>query len=120
VRRSIVVALASRHAVAWRDAIRDLLADKDEDNDVRAAAATALGALCDVDSTGRLTDLIRGLSVSGNDSNAEQLGLGALLGLSALHPPNLAARLAPLLANSSPPGVRAAAQQALLAKPLCR
>lgn len=120
VRRSIVVALASRHAVAWRDAIRDLLADKDEDNDVRASAATALGALCDVDSTGRLTDLIRGLSVSGNDSNAEQLGLGALLGLSALHPPDLAARLAPLLANSSPPGVRAAAQQALLAKPLCR
>jgi hypothetical protein len=119
VRGSAILALARRRASSWRDAVRERLDDKGEDIDVRAEAASALGGMCDSKSVDRLTDLARGLAASTADEAAAQLGLGALIGLAAMKPRDLRERLAPLLAASAPSPVRAAAQQALVARALC-
>jgi hypothetical protein len=120
VRGSAVLALARRRASSWRDALRARLDDGDEETDVRAEAASALGAVCDQASLGRLTDLARALATRGTDEAAQQIGLGALIGLAALKPSDLRDRLGPLLAASTSGPVRAAAQQALGARGLCR
>jgi hypothetical protein len=120
VRGAALVALARRRAAGWADAIRARLDDADEDGDVRAAAARALGAVCDARAADRLTELARHLGVPGTTEDDQQVALGALVGLAALHPGDLAKRVAPLLAPSAPPYVRTAAQQAVDARPLCR
>lgn len=119
VRGSVVLALAHRRATSWREAIRKRLDDVHEDHDVRAEAATALGNLCDAESAERLTRLARKLAASDADPETQQIGLGALVGLAALHPRDLPSRLAPLLAAGSPPFVQAGAKRALAARPAC-
>jgi hypothetical protein len=106
--------------VNWHGAIRGRLDDPGEETEVRAAAGRALGALCDADSADRLTELARALASPVTDEDAQQLGLGALVGLAALHPRDLNQRIAPLLAASAPAYARAAAQQAMAARPLCK
>ncbi len=118
VRGSVLVALARRHATRWHQAIRDRLDDDAEDIHLRAAAASALGAICDVSSTDRLTDLAHGLASGGSREDAP-VGLGALIGLAGLHPRDLQQRVAPLLAQSAPAWARAAAQRALSARGVC-
>jgi hypothetical protein len=120
VRVAVIPALVRRHATSWRGAVRMRLDDKDEDHDVRASAAAALGALCDVDSSARLAELAGRLAEPGIDPDAEELGLGALAGLAALQPADLRTRLAPLVAPGSPPFARAAAQRALTVRSSCR
>ncbi|MGH7269550.1 MAG: HEAT repeat domain-containing protein, partial [Polyangiaceae bacterium] len=120
VRGAALVALARRRATSWRSAIRQRLEDADEDADVRAAAASALGAVCDSQSLDRLTELARGLGAPASDEDAQQVGFGALVGLAAMKPPDLRDRLAPLLAASARPYVRAAAARALGARGMCR
>ncbi len=120
VRTAAVLGLARRRAASWRDAIRERLDDRDEDPEVRATAATALGGLCDGSAAGRLTELARLLSMPGIDEDAQQVGFGALVGLAALKPKNLQDRLGPLLAPGAPPEVRAAATRALAARGTCR
>ena len=120
VRGAAVVALARRRALPWRASVRERLDDPGEDPEVRAASARALGALCDGDSADRLTELAGTLANPLTDEDGQQLGLGALVGLAALHPADLRARLAPLLAPAAPPYARAAAQQALSARRMCK
>ncbi len=120
VRGASIVALAKRRATAWRSAIRERLDDAGEDSEVRAASARALGVLCDSDSADRLTELAHHLSSPVADEEAQQLGLAALGGLAALQPADLQARLGPLLAKDSPGYVRAAAQEALAARRMCK
>jgi HEAT repeat protein len=119
VRTAAVLALARRRAGSWRDSIRERLDDRSEDGEVRATAASALGALCDGSAVGRLTELARVLSVPGIDDDAQQVGFGALVGLAALKPKDLHDRLGPLLAPGAPPEVRAAATRALTARGMC-
>jgi len=119
VRGGAILALARRRASSWGDALRERLDDRDEDVDVRAEAASALGAMCDAKSLGRLTDLARSLAKPAADEGAEQIGLGALIGLAAMKPRDLRDRLAPLLAPASSASVRAAAQQTLAARGRC-
>jgi hypothetical protein len=121
VRGAAIVALARAGAAAasWRIAIRKKLDDRDEDADVRSAAASALGAMCDREAAGRLTELARPLAGVAADEDAREVGLGAVVGLAALHPPDLKERLAPLLAPSAPPAVRAAAAHAIAARARC-
>jgi len=118
VRGAALVALARRRAVRWHRAIRERLDDEAEDVHLRAAAASALGAVCDVSSTDRLTGLARELAIA-QGSDEPSLGLAALTGLAALHPTDLEARLAPLLARGAPTFVRAAAERALAARGTC-
>ncbi|MDP9000685.1 MAG: HEAT repeat domain-containing protein, partial [Myxococcota bacterium] len=120
VRGSAIVALGIHRARAWHDAIRGRLDDKDENAEVRAAAARALGAVCDVGSTDRLTELSLELGEPGIGEDEQGVALGALVGLAALQPRDLRNRLAPLLAQAAPPHVRAAAQQAVSAQGGCR
>ena len=120
VRIAAIHALASRRAVALRDRVRQRLDDPAEDVPVRVAAAEALGALCDADSADRLGKLVLALVGVGGDADTEELALAALGGLAALHPTDLRARLAPLLAPSAAPPVRAAAERALGRPSGCR
>jgi hypothetical protein len=120
VRGAAVAALAQRHALGAREALRRRLEDDQEDADVRASAATALGELCDDASLDALTAYAARLGALGTDQEGQQLALAAVAGLAALHPSDLRARLAPLLASSSPPYARAAAERALASRRLCR
>jgi hypothetical protein len=119
VRGAVVLALAKRRAVTAKGAVRRRLDDTAEETEVRAAAATALGVLCDGGSMDRLTELARELGAPGADPDTQQIGLGAIMGLAAYQPSDLRGRLAPLLAPQAPPYVRAAAQQALAARAMC-
>ena len=120
VRGGAIVALARRRAVPWRATIRERLDDTGEDPEIRAAAARALGALCDADSADRLSELVRALGSPATDVDAQQLGFAALVGLAALHPPDLQSRVASLLAPGAPAYARAAAQRALAARGMCK
>jgi hypothetical protein len=119
VRGATLVAVALRKTAALRGAVRERLDDRDEDPDVRAAAARALGSLCDASSVDRLTELARGLGLPGTPEEEQPIALAALVGLAALQPPDLRDRLAPLMAKSAPPSVRRAAQRAIEARSVC-
>ncbi|MDP9152490.1 MAG: hypothetical protein M3O36_21400, partial [Myxococcota bacterium] len=67
----------------------------------------------------RLTALARSLGVAGEAEADQQVALGALHALAALQPPDLRDRVAPLLASSAPPFVRAVTQQALASRATC-
>jgi HEAT repeat protein len=120
VRRAALDSLAARRAVSARDAIRERLNDVNEAIDVRAAAARALGAICDAKSADRLTELARKLATPAASEDVLPLGLGALVGLAKLGPADLRSRIAPLLAPNAPSQVRAAAEQALSSGGVCR
>ena len=120
VRGATVAALGRRRSLAYRDGVRERLDDGNEDAEVRAAAAGALGGMCDARSTDRLTELARGLGVPGTSEEDQQVALGALGGLANLQPRDLRDRLAPLLAASAPPFARTAAERALSSPAGCR
>jgi hypothetical protein len=120
VRGAALLALGARRATSSRDSVRERLVDRNEDPDVRTAAAEALGAMCSAGDADRLTELARSLGAAGTTEEQQRVALGALIGLAALGPADLRERLAPLLSPSSPPPVRAAAQKALSARPSCR
>jgi HEAT repeat protein len=119
VRGATLVAVSLRRTVALRGAVRERL-DHDDDMEVRAAAARALGSLCDMSSADRLTELAHGLGAPGTPEEEQPLALAALVGLAALQPPDLRDRLGPLLSNRAPASVRKAAQRALEARSVCR
>jgi hypothetical protein len=118
VRGATLVAVALRRMVALRGPVRERL-DHDDDFEVRAAAARALGSLCDMSSADRLTQLARGLGAPGTPEEEQPLALAALVGLAALQPPDLRDRLGPLLSDRAPASVRKAAQRALEARSVC-
>jgi HEAT repeat protein len=113
VRAAVIAALGQRRVTASRQALRERLDDKDEDTDVRAAAAQALGAVCDAQSIDRLTEWAREIGVRETSDEDRRIASGAVAGLSALHPKDLKARLAPLLAAGAPAEARKAAEQVL-------
>jgi HEAT repeat protein len=117
VRRAATLSLGARRATTQTDRIRERLDDTKEAPAVRAAAAHALGLLCARDATDRLTEHARRLPMS--DEGERQIGEEAVFALSALHPPDLAVRLSPLLAKDVPPPVRKLAQSALAARGAC-
>lgn len=119
VRGASLIALALRRASSAHKAIRQRLDDENEDGDVRALAARALGAICDASSVDRLTELARKLGEPGTSEDEQQIALGALVGLAAMQPPDLRNRLAPLLRSEAPPQVRHAAEQAIAAHGTC-
>ncbi|MDP9036286.1 MAG: HEAT repeat domain-containing protein [Myxococcota bacterium] len=120
VRVAVLSALGARRASSFRDRIRERLADKGEDAEVRAAAARALGLLCDAASVDGLTVLARSLGTAGEAEDDQQVAIEALGALAAIQPRDLRDRVAPLLVSSAPPYVRAATQQALAARGSCR
>ena len=120
IRGAAALGLGRRRATGWRDALRGRLRDNDEDVEVRATAASALGGVCDGDSVGMLAQVAAALADPGLEDDAQQIGFGALVGLAALQPRDLKARLAPLLKPGVPPRVRAAAEMALASRAMCK
>jgi hypothetical protein len=120
VRAAALVSVALRHTAALGAAVRERLEDRDEEPEVRASAAAALGAVCDWSSLDRLTALTHALAAQGTTEDEQPIALGALMGLAAMQPHDLRERLAPLLAPAAPPSVRVAAQKALAARGVCR
>ena len=111
VRGRAVDALGDHHAVAHLAAIREL-ANKDRETlEVRARAISALGALCDASSVDALTKLAQRARQPFDDVG-RVLGPAAIGALGALHPADLDARLAPLLAKDAPGPVREMARAA--------
>jgi HEAT repeat protein len=120
VRGAALVAIGRRRASPLHEAVRARLDDPNEDPDVRAAAARVLGAICDTTSADRLTEYARRLGAVGSGDDEQAVALGALEGLAAMQPADLAARLAPLQAETSPPSVSNAAKRALQAHGICK
>lgn len=119
VRGAALTALGNLHATRHAAKIRERLDDGKEDVEVRALAARTLGALCVTSAADRLTKLAH-LSRSPVDEADERLGMAAIDALSALRPPDLAKRLAPLRAKDVRMPVRRAAERALAEPGVCR
>ncbi|MFO0758162.1 MAG: HEAT repeat domain-containing protein [Byssovorax sp.] len=118
VRGQALDALAAHRATAHIEAIRERAALADELPEVRARAILALGALCD---RSALDDLTRraARAVAPLDEVDRRLGGASVAALGAIHPPDLQARLAPLLAKDAPPMLREMARAALSAESSC-
>lgn len=95
------------------------LDDAREDGDVRALAATTLGAMCWRDATDRLTKLA--LHAADPESERqERVARASLQALAMLHPPDLAKRIAPLRAKDVRLPVRTAAERAVAEPGTCK
>lgn len=110
VRTSVVEALGAHRARAFSADLAARVDDEAEALEVRVAAVRALGATCDVGSLGRLTDLAAKVSSPMAEDAEISLGMAAIDALGAIHPADLARRLAPLTAR----GVRAAVRKRAL------
>jgi len=113
VRAHVLLALGAHHASVELPKIRERLADQDEHPLVRAAAAQALAALCDMSSVPALTGYALKLADPMADANQHMIGAASLLALSDLRPADLEARLQPLRAKGAPVQARQAADAVL-------
>jgi hypothetical protein len=120
VRGAIIAALAAHRARAYSDAITGRLDDGQELVEVRAAAARALGSMCEAKQLDRLTELARSAADPMASGDELELGLAAIDALGDIHPADLAGRLAKLRDRSVRDAVRSAAEHALAAKGVCR
>jgi hypothetical protein len=118
VRGRAASALGAHRATAFAPALRERADDADESLDVRARALIALGDLCDRGSIELWTVLARRAAAPSNEVD-RRLGAASLTALAAVRPPDLASRLAPLLAKDAAPGVTGAAKAALAAPARC-
>lgn len=119
VRLSALAALGKQRAISQAPRVRERLDDTAEDPDVRALAARTLGGMCVQSAADRLTKLAL-LSRSPVDEADERIGVAAIDALGALHPPDLAARLAPLRGKEIRLPVRRAAERAMTEPSGCR
>lgn len=119
VRLAAVGAIGKMHVTTLGDAILDRLDDRDEYLEVRVAAARALGALCMQNATDRLSELSERAKLP-VDAFDDRIGFAAIEALGAIHPPDLAARLAPLRDKNVRVPARLAADRALATPPACR
>ncbi len=118
VRGRAIEALGAHQATRHADAIRERADLADELPEVRARAILALGALCDRRSIDDLTRRAQRAKAP-LDELDRRLGAAAINALGRLHPPDLEARLAPLVAKDSPPMIREMARAALTAETKC-
>jgi hypothetical protein len=93
--------------------------DDEEIAEVRGSAALALGLMCDGESVGELTEHARRLSDPMLSPELRAVGMVSLGALSRIHPPDLAARLKPLLGREVYPLARHAAEAALRSRGSC-
>ncbi|MET0790918.1 MAG: HEAT repeat domain-containing protein [Polyangiaceae bacterium] len=113
VRAHVVTALGDHHATAQLEKIRERLADEDEYPMVRAAAARAVAALCDLKSVDTLTGYAQKLADPMAEPGQHMIGAAALLALADLRPKDLEARLKPLRSKGAPAQARQAADAVL-------
>lgn len=119
VRIPALLALGERRARAHAEDVRDRLTDRDETPQVRAAAATALGTMCDSESADVLTDQARKLADPTLFMEQRTVAAAALSALARLKPADLRRRLEPLLGKEVATPVQQAARAALTAPASC-
>jgi HEAT repeat protein len=106
VRRRAAMALGRRGASAHAEAIARRFDDVDEPSSVRAAAALALGELCDDRRLDELTLAVRQLAAARPGPDRVVVGRAALQSLARLAPPDLDQRLAALALKPRSPWAR--------------
>jgi HEAT repeat protein len=119
VRASALTSLGLQRAAAQAPQVRARLDDPSEDLDVRALAARTLGSLCAQGAAPRLTELAL-RSRWPVDEADDRVGVAAIDALGALHPSDLAARLAPLRGKDVRMPVRRAVERAVSEPGACR
>ncbi len=119
VRLAAVGAIGKMRVTTLGDAVVDRLDDRDEYLEVRVAAARTLGAICMQSATDRLTELAERAKLP-VDTFDDRIGFAAIEALGAIHPPDLATRLAPLRDKNVRLPARLAADRALASPPACR
>jgi HEAT repeat protein len=120
VRAQVIGALATRGVQRASTAIRARFGDPHEALETRIAAVRALSTLCDRRSADALTSMARHGALPLASEDDVMLSLEAVNALGALHPPDLAARLAPLTTSGTGAEARAAAARALASTATCR
>ena len=115
-----VEALGTHRARNFAKELGERADDENEAIDVRVAAVRALGASCDVGSLGRLSDFAAKVSSQMASDVEVALGLAAVEALGALHPADLARRLAPLTSAQTKPAIRKMALDAIAQPGTCR
>ena len=113
VRAHVLIALGAHHAEHELPKIRERLNDEDEYPLVRAAAAQAVGELCDTSSLSTLTSYARKLADPMANAQEHMIGAAALLALGDLRPADLEGRLKSLRAKGAPAQTRQAAEAVL-------
>ncbi|MEO8799174.1 MAG: HEAT repeat domain-containing protein [Polyangiaceae bacterium] len=120
VRVAVVEALGTHRARTLAKEIGERADDENESLDVRVAAVRALGASCDAGSLGRLSDFAAKVSSQMASDVEVALGLAAVEALGALHPADIARRLAPLTSAQTKPAIRKMALDAIAQPGSCR
>lgn len=113
VRRPAALVLGKRGARLQAPLLRERVLDDEEDHAVRAAAALALGQLCDTTLLDEFTDYAMKLRSLPITEGELWLAQGSLRALGALSPADLKHRLTPLLAKDVPAPARRLARQTL-------
>lgn len=119
VRASALESLGAHRARNHSSVAIEALSDKDEDPDVRVAAAHALARMCESRGLDALTSAARfGVSPVASLEDLT-VATAALRALGAIHPADIASRLAPLLEGDVRAEMRRAAQSAIQEKGSC-
>jgi HEAT repeat protein len=105
VRGAVLRSLGQRGTRSASSAIAARLRDTEEVPAVRAAAARALGDLCDASQLDELTRAARALLADRPSPDHVTLGAAALAALGRIAPPDLRQRLAPFDAVQSRPAL---------------
>ncbi len=120
VRVEVLDALGRHRANTFAEPVRERLEDEREPLEVRVAAVSALGAMCDAESLDTFTTAARRLTLPYPDKAELDLGVAAVKALAVMHPKDLERRLAPLLAKDVKASVREVATQAIAERGQCR
>ena len=120
VRLAALRALGRRGASQFGSAVEERFSDRSEEALVRAAAATALGDLCDASALDALTRAALRLLDEHPHPEDVVVGVAALTALGRLAPKDLPERLAPFGSPSRPPGVAAWLERAQTGSTSCR
>jgi HEAT repeat protein len=119
VRARAIEALGRRGARTYADAVAARLEDDKEDADVRTRAAQALGRFCDRRFVDRLTEAARRGASPTAPAATQAVAASAAAALGQLNPPDLGARIAPLVRREAPALIQEAGKSALEAVERC-
>jgi HEAT repeat protein len=119
VRVAALSGLGARGVVAEAPRIRERLVDREESPAVRAAAAAALGVLCDASSVDVLTERALRLGSPGADEEEQGDLRTALSAHARIRPADIERRLAPLRGDTQPPAIRRLAAAAVAPRASC-
>jgi HEAT repeat protein len=119
VRRAAFRALGDRRVLSAAPLARERVADGEEVDSVRAAAALSLGLMCDEGAVDLLTTRAVRIAAPLSDETDRAIGRSSLAALGLLAPPDLRKRLAPFFQKDVPAPIRRLADATLEIRPRC-